>query len=99
MNFTAFDPKAMPAGVRLKAIFSSDMGHWDVPDMRKVLHEAWELVEQARITAEDFRDFVFTHPVQLFAGMNPQFFAGTAVADEVDRLLRRSELVAAPRSG
>lgn len=87
MNFTAFDRKSMPAGVRLKAIFSSDMGHWDVPDMRMVLHEAWELVEDERITAEDFRDFVFTHPAQLLAGANPEFFAGTAIAADVQRLL------------
>jgi hypothetical protein len=26
-------------------IFSSDIGHWDVPDIAGILGEAWELVE------------------------------------------------------
>ena len=30
---------------RFKALFASDIGHWDVPDIREVLPEAWELVE------------------------------------------------------
>jgi hypothetical protein len=31
------------------------------------------------VTEDDFRDFVFTYPVEFWAGMNPDFFKGTAV--------------------
>ena len=33
----AFDTKTNPMGARLRAMFSSDIGHWDVPDMSDVL--------------------------------------------------------------
>jgi hypothetical protein len=44
MNAVAFG-KVNPFGARINAIFSSDVGHFDVPDMRMVLPEAHELVE------------------------------------------------------
>jgi hypothetical protein len=65
---------------RLRAIFSSDIGHWDVPDIRKCLEEAYELAEHGEITHEDFREFVFTNPLRLHMAMNPRFFEGTAIA-------------------
>jgi hypothetical protein len=30
----------------------------------------------------DFRDFVFTNPVEFWGGMNPDFFKGTRVEKE-----------------
>jgi hypothetical protein len=51
--------------------------------MSSVLAEAYELVENGLIGEEDFRDFVFTNPVELFTQMNPDFFSGTAVEDAV----------------
>jgi predicted TIM-barrel fold metal-dependent hydrolase len=79
LNATAFNGKMNPFGARLRAIFSSDIGHWDVPDMSTVLEEAYELVEDGLLSEEDFRDFVFTNPVTLWTGMNPEFFKGTVV--------------------
>ena len=38
-------PPDQPAGRALNAIFSSDIGHFDVPDMTEVVPEAYELVE------------------------------------------------------
>ena len=58
----AFDSAKLPFGARLKATFSSDIGHWDVPDMNRVLEEAYELCEDGLFSAADFRDFTFTHP-------------------------------------
>ena len=86
-NATAFDTRRHPHGIRLNAIFSSDIGHWDVPDMRDVLEEAYELVERGLLSDEDFRDFVFANPVKLWIGSNPDFFAGTAVEDSVPKAL------------
>jgi hypothetical protein len=90
MNAIAFDKRLLPGNRPLKAVFSSDFGHWDVADMTEVLAEAYELVEEGIITESDFEDFVFRNPVELFTGTNPDFFAGTAVADDVGRLLKIS---------
>lgn len=79
MNTWAFNKKVNPFGAQLKAIFSSDIGHWDVPDMREVVEEAYELVEHELITQDDFKDFVFANTVNLYGKMNPDFFKGTAV--------------------
>jgi hypothetical protein len=68
-------------------MFSSDIGHWDVPDMSEVLEEAYELVERGLLDADDFEEFTFTNPVLLHAGMNPEFFKGTVVESDVNRLL------------
>ena len=54
MTALAFDPRRT-GGPRLKALFASDIGHWDVPDIREVLPEAWELVEDGDATEADFR--------------------------------------------
>jgi predicted TIM-barrel fold metal-dependent hydrolase len=65
----AFDPRRLPMGARLKAVFASDIGHWDVPDAREVLPEAWELVEKGLGTEADFRDLVYGNAKELWAGV------------------------------
>lgn len=87
MAAVAFRGKGLPFDVKLKAVFGSDIGHWDVPEMRDVLEEAYELVEDGLIGEDDFRDFTFTNPVMLHARMNPDFFKDTVVEDAVDNLL------------
>jgi hypothetical protein len=84
---SAFDAKRNPFGVRLNVVFGSDIGHWDVPDMTEVTEEAYEAVEQGLITGEDFRDFVFTSPAELWTAVNPDFFKGTSVEGAVTKLL------------
>ena len=83
----AFNGKANAFGARLQAMMGSDIGHWDVPDMRMVLPEARELVEKGLIGEDDFRDFVFTNPVRMHTGMNPDFFAGTRCESAVQEVL------------
>jgi predicted TIM-barrel fold metal-dependent hydrolase len=87
MNASAFNTTVNPFGSKLQAIFSSDIGHWDVPDMTEVTEEAYELVEEGKITEEDFRDFVFVNPTKLWTGMNPNFFKGTRVEPAVTTFL------------
>ncbi|MBV9151066.1 MAG: amidohydrolase family protein, partial [Alphaproteobacteria bacterium] len=65
MNAVAFG-KTMPLGARINAIYSSDIGHFDVMDMRDPLPEAWELVEDGHIGEDDFKDFVFGNSVRLW---------------------------------
>ncbi len=86
----AFDSKVNPLGARLNAILGSDIGHWDVPDMEAIAAEAWELVERGAMSEEDFRDFTFRNPLKLWASMNPHFFDGTALEQEVRRELADS---------
>ncbi|HEX6078893.1 MAG TPA: amidohydrolase family protein [Methylomirabilota bacterium] len=78
-NAWAFNTRANPMRARLNAIFSSDIGHFDVPDMTEVVPEAYELVEHGLLTDEDFRDFTFGNAVRFWGEVNPGFFRGTAV--------------------
>jgi predicted TIM-barrel fold metal-dependent hydrolase len=87
MVAAAFDGKLNRFGAKLKAIFSSDVGHWDVPDMAGVLAESYEMVTEARITEEDFRDFTFANTAELHASMNPDFFKGTVIENDVEKLM------------
>jgi predicted TIM-barrel fold metal-dependent hydrolase len=79
INAWGFNTRVNPYGARIKPLFGSDIGHFDVPDMREVLVEAHELVDDGIITPDDFRDFVFTYPVEFWTGVNPDFFKATAV--------------------
>jgi predicted TIM-barrel fold metal-dependent hydrolase len=94
MNAVAFG-KTNPFGAKLNAIYSSDIGHFDVIDMRDPLAEAFELVEDGFITQDDFRDFVFGNSVRLWGTQNPNFFDGTRVAREAKALLSQPSMRAA----
>lgn len=85
--YRALDAKANAFGLRLRPFFSSDIGHWDVPDISAVLLESHQLVDQGLLTAADYRDFVFSYPALLHAEMNPSFFDGTPVASAAKALL------------
>jgi predicted TIM-barrel fold metal-dependent hydrolase len=94
MNASAFG-KGNPFGAKLNAIFSSDIGHFDVIDFRDPLPEAHELVEKGLITDDDFRDFVFANSVRLWGTQNPRFFEGTRVAKEAAAVLNAPAIKAA----
>ena len=79
MTAVAFDSRLNHYGVKIQALFSSDVGHFDVYDITAVVADAYELVEDGLITDKDFRDFTFTNPVRLHGSMNPDFFKGTVV--------------------
>ena len=73
----AFHARTNPEGARLRAMFGSDISHWDVPDMTEPMAEAYEQVEDGRLSRDDFRDFTFANAVRLYTKTNPQFFDGT----------------------
>jgi hypothetical protein len=73
LNALAFDTKRNPLGARLRAIFASDIGHWDVPDIREVLPEAWELVEHGHIDEADFRAFTYDNALSLWPSLRARF--------------------------
>jgi predicted TIM-barrel fold metal-dependent hydrolase len=85
MNALAFDTRLHAGGRRLGAMFASDIGHWDVPDVRHVLVEAHELVADGRLSEADFAEFTFANAVRLWG---PRFFEGTAVAAAVSSGVR-----------
>src|SRR5499425_2091304 len=91
INAWAFNRKANPMHARLNAFFSSDIGHFDVPDMIEVVPEAYELVEHGLLSDDDFRDFMFTNAVRFWGEVNPDFFKGTAVEKQA------AEVLAGPR--
>ena len=90
MNGLAFSSQLNPGATTLPAIFASDIGHWDVRDMRDVVAEAFELVEHGHIDEAQFRDFVFTNPVELWSATNPDFFTGTSIEGAVSKMAVRS---------
>jgi predicted TIM-barrel fold metal-dependent hydrolase len=86
-NAWAFNDRANPLRARLNAIFSSDIGHFDVPDMTDVVPEAYELVEHGLINTDDFRDFMFANAVRFWGEVNPDFFKGTVVEKQAAEVL------------
>src|SRR5262245_35093962 len=79
LNALAFDRRLLPHGVRMNALFASDIGHWDVPELGAVLPEAFELVEKGLMSDADFRDFACGNAIRMLRSANPRFFEKTAV--------------------
>jgi len=90
INAWAFNRRANPLGARLNALFSSDIGHFDVPDMAAVVPEAYELVEHGLIADDDFLDFMFANAVRFWGEVNPDFFKGTVVEKAAADVLARA---------
>src|SRR5437016_9652533 len=86
-----------PFGSKLNAIYSSDIGHFDVIDMRHPLREAHELVDEGLISKDNFRDFTFANAVHLWGTQNPKFFEGTAVAKAAAAELARAPMQVATK--
>ena len=86
MTAVAFNPKLNHFGLKLQAMFSSDIGHFDVSDITTTVADAHELVEDELLSEEDFRNFTFANVARLYTSMNPDFFKGTAVEEAVKKL-------------
>ncbi len=74
-------------GPRLRTLYGSDLGHWDVPEMNEAAEEAYELVEHGQLDAEAFRAMVFDNAVEFWTCGNRDFFKGTAVEAAANALL------------
>jgi hypothetical protein len=83
----AFADHVNPLGKTLQPILGSDIGHWDVTDMREVLPEAFELVEHELLSPAQFRAFACDNTIRLHGGMNPRFFDGTRVESYARQVL------------
>lgn len=82
MNALATKCKPMLGGAEMKAMFASDIGHWDVTNMNSVLPDAWELVEDGLLDSDEFSAFVFGNVVEFYGRVNPSLFEGTTVEDQ-----------------
>ena len=69
----AFDPRM---GFRLRPVFSSDFTHFDVPDFREVIPEAFEMVAKGFVSEQDFREFTFTNAATLAHAQQPGLLQG-----------------------
>ena len=85
----ALDGPGNPMRTRLRPVFSSDIGHWDVPDLGTPLPNSYKLLSRGLLSKDDYRAFVFEEVVDLHTRLNPDFFAGTAVEEAV-RGVKRS---------
>ena len=88
MASVAFNSKINAFGAKLKAMFSSDIGHWDVTDQAGVVAEAYELVEEGLLSKADFKAFTFGNIAELHSQMNPDFFKNTVVESQVKQHMR-----------
>ena len=85
--YRATDVKGNALHARLRPLFSSDAGHFDLPDMRTAVPTSHQLVARGLLDDQEYAEFVFENAVRLYGGMNPEFFAGTAVEHEARRVL------------
>ena len=83
----AFSARTNPGGAVLRPMFSSDIGHWDVPEMNAVLAEAHELLDDGHLDPDQFRAFTFENAVRFYASLDRGFFAGTSVEAEAAAVL------------
>jgi predicted TIM-barrel fold metal-dependent hydrolase len=87
----AFNRRNNPFEAKLNVLFGSDIGHFDVQDMRSVVLEAHQLVTEGLISEEDFRDFTFANAVRFWGEANPNFFRSTGIEKEAHALLSVSK--------
>lgn len=86
----AFQLRVAHQDVGLRPMLGTDVAHWDAPVMDLVLPEAFEAVEEGRMSADQMEAFVFTNAVRLHGGVNPSFFDGTACDSQARAVLGRA---------
>jgi predicted TIM-barrel fold metal-dependent hydrolase len=89
LNALAFNAKGSTFGAKLCALYGSDLGHWDVPEMADAVIQAYGLVESGVISDQDFREMTFTNAVDFWTATNRDFFKDTVVESTVNKLLAR----------
>jgi len=88
----ALDARGNPMGTRISPVFSSDIGHWDVPDLQAPLPNSHRLLERGLLSKEDYRAFVFDEVVRLHTRLNPGFFDGTVIEESVSTAMRSGRI-------
>jgi predicted TIM-barrel fold metal-dependent hydrolase len=68
-------------GVDFNVMLGSDISHFDTPDMDAVVPSACRLVEKGLLDHRQLRALLCDNAARLFTHADPNFFAGTALAD------------------
>lgn len=68
-----------PGGFVLKAMFATDISHWDVPDMDACVAESYRFVERGELDEAEYRKFTYEHALAFYRSANPAFFKGTVI--------------------
>jgi hypothetical protein len=68
-------------GTDLNVMLGSDISHFDTPDMDAVVPSACRLVEKGLLSPDQLRALLCDNAARLFSHAEPDFFAGTAIAD------------------
>jgi predicted TIM-barrel fold metal-dependent hydrolase len=71
----------------LKAMFSSDFGHWDTVRADKLLPEVYKLMNSGVLSPSDFQSFTANNAIQLHGTTNPGFWKGTSVEQYAQKVL------------
>ncbi|MBV8135316.1 MAG: amidohydrolase family protein [Deltaproteobacteria bacterium] len=79
LNAMAFNSRGIPFDAKLKPLYGSDIGHWDVSDMSEITEEVYELVEHGVIDEKSLRALLFENAISFWTANNPDFFKGTTV--------------------
>jgi hypothetical protein len=87
----AFNTKVNALGERVNAFWSSDVGHWDVPEQSDVLANTLALAEKGVLTERDVRDLVFANPYKFYTDANPDFFKGTSIERAIGTAAQAAE--------
>ena len=58
----AFNDRVHPLGAKINAIWSSDIGHWDVPDLTEPLAESWDRSNRASSASRTSRPWCSAIP-------------------------------------
>ena len=72
INAVGFDRAESALGAQMRAIFSSDIGHWDVTDMSETVEEAWELVDEGLIEPSGFPRVHLQNAATMWAEADPR---------------------------
>lgn len=81
---------ANPFGAKLRAIFTTDFGHWDAAAAAELLPSNHRLLESGLLSSEDFRAFMADNVINLYGSLNPMFWKGTAIEKYAGTVLKRS---------
>lgn len=84
----ALDGRGNPMQTTLRPMFSSDIGHWDVPRLIDVVPQSRHLVNRGLLDDAGYRRFAFEEVVRAHTRLNPDFFVGTTVEEPVARFTR-----------
>ena len=84
----AFDAKFSQGSPQLKALFSSDIGHWDVPNAQDVVPGVRSLRADGLLDGDGSASLTHVNVIRAHGGMRDDFFDGTRVSELARDVLR-----------